>query len=89
MKFDYNKICSEFSFDCPDDFNFAFDILAKKGSESNKLALISIDREGNHVQDVTYRELDQSSSRFANGLLTLGFVPVAYTLLTLRPPPHV
>ena len=74
MKFDYNKICSEFSFDCPDDFNFAFDVLAKKGSESHKLALISIDREGNHVQDVTYRELDQSSSRFANALLTLGIV---------------
>ena len=72
MKFDYNKICSEFSFDCPDDFNFAFDVLAKKASESNKLALISIDRDGNHVQDVTYRELDQSSSRFANALLTLG-----------------
>ena len=83
MKFDYNKICSEFSFDCPDDFNFAFDILAKKGSESNKLALISIDREGNHVQDVTYRELDQSSSRFANALLTLGVVKTDNILVVL------
>ena len=83
MKFDYNKICSEFSFDCPADFNFAFDVLAKKALEPNKLALISIDRDGNHVQDVTYKELDQSSSRFANALLSLGVLKTDNILVVL------
>jgi len=83
MTFDYQKVWSDFSFDCPDDFNFAFDVLEKKALEVNKTALISIDREGNHVQDVTYRELDQSSSRFANALLNLGIAKTDNVLVVL------
>jgi acetyl-CoA synthetase len=70
--FDYKKIRSSFSLDIPDDFNFAFDVLAKKGAEADKTALIAIDQAGNHLADVSYKQLDRSSSRFANALLALG-----------------
>ena len=70
--FDYEKIRSSFSLDIPDDFNFAFDVLAKKAAKANNTALIAIDQTGNHLADVSYKERDRSSSRFANALLSLG-----------------
>ena len=76
--FDYEKIRSSFSLDIPDDFNFAFDVLAKKAAKANKTALIAINQAGNHLADVSYNELNRSSSRFANALLSLG---VAKTIM--------
>jgi len=43
----------------------------KKAAEADKTALIAIDQAGNHLADVSYKELDRSSSRFANALLGL------------------
>ena len=82
-KFDYEEIRSSFSFECPEDFNFAFDVLAKKALEVDKIALISIDRHGNHVKDVSYAELDRVSSRFANALLGLGVAKPDNVLVVL------
>ena len=72
MSFDYEKIRSSFVLECPDNFNFAFDVLSKKAEEVDKIALISIDRNGDHLKDITYKELDTCSSKFANALLGLG-----------------
>ena len=59
--FDYEKIRSTFSLNIPDDFNFAFDVLAKKAAKANKTALIAINQAGNYLADVSYNELDRSS----------------------------
>ena len=61
MSFDYEKIRSSFVLECPDNFNFAFDVLSKRAEEVDKIALISIDRNGDHLKDITYKELDTCS----------------------------
>ena len=58
MSFDYEKIRSTFVLECPENFNFAFDVLSKRAEEVDKIALISIDNNGDHLRDITYKELD-------------------------------
>ncbi len=70
--FDYETARAEFSFEVPEDFNFAFDVVAKRARENDKTALIAIDRSGETVTHHRYSELDRASSRFANALLALG-----------------
>ena len=72
MSFDYEKIRSTFVLECPENFNFAFDVLSKRAEEVDKIALISIDNNGDHLKDITYKQLDNFSSKFANALLGLG-----------------
>ena len=57
---------------CPDNFNFAFDILSNKYGKSEKTALISIDKNGIEFKKISYNKLDINSSRFANALINLG-----------------
>ena len=68
----YEKICSSYRLDCPDDFNFAFDILSNKYGKSKKTALIAIDKNGIEFKKISYNKLDINSSRFANALVNLG-----------------
>ena len=63
---------SSFHLDCPNDFNFSFDIITKKYGKSQKTAIISIDLNGKNVKKISYKELDENSTRFANALLRLG-----------------
>jgi len=70
--FDYAAARAEFRFDAADDFNFAFDVVAKRGRHADKTALIAIDRTGENVVHHTYSDLDRLSNRFANALMTLG-----------------
>ncbi len=70
--FDYETARAEFSFEVPEDFNFAFDVVAKHARENDKTALIAIDRSGETVTHHRYSELDRASNRFANALLALG-----------------
>ena len=44
--FNYAATCKAFSYSVPDDFNFAFDIVANRAAEADKVALIAIDRAG-------------------------------------------
>ena len=70
--FDYDAACKSFSLPVPDDFNFAFDVVAKRAREADKTALIAIDRSGETVTRHSYSDLDRASNRFANALMTLG-----------------
>ena len=70
--FDYEAARAEFSFDVADDFNFAFDVVGKRGRENDKTALIAIDRSGENVVHHSYADLDRASNRFANALIELG-----------------
>ena len=70
--FDYDAARRDFVLDVPEDFNFAFDVVAKRGRENDKTALIAIDRTGETVVRHSYSDLDRMSNRFANALMTLG-----------------
>lgn len=69
--FDYGKACAEFNLEIPEDFNFAFDVVAKRARENDKTALICIDRRGDEIVHHSYSDLDRCSNRFANALLQL------------------
>ena len=83
LDFDYTKTAAEFFLDVPADFNFAFDVLGKQALENDKTALISIDRSGRHIDDVSYGDLDRASGRFANALLALGVAKTDTVLVVL------
>lgn len=70
--FDYAAARADFSLDVPTGFNFAFDVIAKRGRENDKTALIAIDRNGENVVHHRYSELDRLSNSFANALMALG-----------------
>ena len=70
--FSYEKFRSSFSLNCPDDFNFAFDVISNKYGKSEKTALIAINKNGNDFEKISYKDLDENSSRFANALKNLG-----------------
>lgn len=70
--FDYDAARADFSLDIPEDFNFAFDVIARRARDNDKTAVIAIDRSGENVVRHSYGDLDRASSRFANGLLSLG-----------------
>ena len=70
--FDYAAVHADFRLDVPDDFNFAFDVIAKRGRENDKTALIAIDRAGENAVHHSYADLDRLSNAFANALMALG-----------------
>jgi len=70
--FDYDAARRDFKLEIPDNFNFAFDVVAKRAREADKTALIAIDKTGEHVVTHSYSDLDRDSNRFANVLLGLG-----------------
>ena len=70
--FDYRAARDNFSFDITDKFNFAFDVVAKRGQENDKTALIAVDKTGENAVEHSYSDLDRLSSRFANAVMTLG-----------------
>ena len=70
--FDYTKKVDNFSFDVPKNFNFAFDVLSKRAAQNDKTALIYIDRNGRHIENLSYGDLERASSRLANALISLG-----------------
>ena len=70
--FSYEKFRSSYSLNCPDNFNFALDIISNKYGKSEKTALIAINNNGNDFEKVSYKDLDENSSRFANALKNLG-----------------
>ncbi len=82
--FDYDRLRHDFSLECPANFNFAFDVLAKKAKSAEKNALICINRAGDHTESVSYQKLDRYSSRCANALLALG-VAKSDTVLVVLP----
>ena len=70
--FNYEAAREGFSLKIPDDFNFAFDIVAKRAVEADKTALIAIDRTVETVVKHRYSDLERDSNRFAHVLIELG-----------------
>ncbi len=70
--FDYEAACAEFSLTIPYDFNFAFDVIAKRARENDKTALIAIDAACENIVHHSYGDLDRASSKMANALIALG-----------------
>ncbi len=56
----------------PADFNFAYDVIDRQGRDHDKTAVIAISGDGQTVREVSYSQMSENSSRFANGLAGLG-----------------
>ena len=72
--FDYQAARQDFQLTIPADFNFAFDVVAKRGRESDKTAIVAINRSGDQIIHHRYSDLDRDSSKFGNALLELGAI---------------
>ena len=70
--FDYASVHANFSFSVPERFNFAFDIVDQRAQQSDKIALIAINRAADAVRYYRYSDLERESNRFANALLAMG-----------------
>ena len=66
---DYKDLCARYKPDCPDNFNFSFDVLDKMDPE--KIALIHVDDAGTR-RELTARFFQETSSRLANALKDKG-----------------
>ena len=71
-QFDHAAACAAFSFSVPDNFNFAFDVVAKRAVEADKVALIAINQTGEEVIHHSYSDLDKASNRLVNALMSMG-----------------
>lgn len=81
--FDYDGMRAAFKLDMPQHYNFAFDVVAKRGREADKDALIAIDKTGEQVERLSYSDLDRMSNRFANVLLELGAAKGDFALVVI------
>jgi acetyl-CoA synthetase len=72
ISFSYEKIRSSHDLKCPDNFNFGFDIISDKYGKSEKTALIAIQKSTKKVQKISYKKLNENSSKFANALKNFG-----------------
>jgi acetyl-CoA synthetase len=70
--FDENGVLNSFSLNCPDNFNFGYDIIDKFGElEPNRIALHWVDIHGNEKK-LTYKDLSTLSNQAANLFLKYG-----------------
>ena len=81
--FDYDGMRAAFKLDMPQHYNFAFDVVAKRGREADKDALIAVDKTGEQVERLSYSDLDRMSNRFANVLLELGAAKGDFALVVI------
>ncbi|MFP6749226.1 MAG: AMP-binding protein [Alphaproteobacteria bacterium] len=85
--FDYEAARAEFKLDIPEDFNFAFDVLAKQAAGVDKTALIAVAADGESSEEHSYGDLEAASNRFANVLRDLGTAmgDFAFVMITRIP----
>ena len=72
ISFSYEKIRLSHDLKCPDNFNFGFDIISDKYGKSRKTALIAIEKSTKKIKKISYKELNENSSKFANALKNFG-----------------
>ncbi len=70
--FDYEAARAEFKLEIPDDFNFAFDVLATQAGKADKTALIAVANDGESAEEHSYGDLERASNQFANVLKDIG-----------------
>ena len=50
--FSYEKFRSSYSLNCPDNFNFALDIISNKYGKSEKTVFIALNKNGNDFEKI-------------------------------------
>jgi len=68
---DYDEEYRRFRWNVPKVYNFAWDVIDKQ-AESDKLALVSVDQDGEGRTEHTYSMLSDASKRLARVLLNMG-----------------
>jgi acyl-coenzyme A synthetase/AMP-(fatty) acid ligase len=79
---DYEAECRNFSLDVPEYFNFAIDVVGKWAQDPNKLAMLWVGQ-NNEIEQITFAQLAERSSRAANAFAKAGIVKGERVLLML------
>ena len=70
--FDENGILNKFEVNCPDNYNFGYDIIDKYGElEPDRPALLHVDLQEN-VHKFSYKQLSELSTQAANLFISKG-----------------
>ena len=69
---DYEETYASFRLDVPEFYNFAFDVVDKWAEDRTKLALLTINSDGETAEHHTFWDLKVQSNRFANILRAQG-----------------
>lgn len=82
--FDENGVLNKFEINCPDNYNFGYDIIDKYGElEPDRPALKHVDLQGN-VHDFSYGKLSELSTKAANLFLKKGIKKGDRVMLVLK-----
>ncbi len=82
--YDENGILNKFEVNCPDDFNFSYDIIDKYAElEPNRRALLWVDLEGNE-RLFTFGDLSRLSTKTANMFAAMGIKKGDHVMLVLK-----
>jgi len=84
----YKEIYDNFKWKVPKYYNFGFDVVDKWAKDRTKLALISIDRTGEHARYHTFYDLKVESNKFANTLRKIGLKKGDRVLVILQSIPE-
>ena len=68
----YQAARAAYRFACPERFNFAYDVIDRRGREADKVAVLAVDGPSGTVRELRYSDLARRSSRLAGGLRALG-----------------
>lgn len=68
----YEAARSGYRFECPGDFNFAYDVIDRLAESADKTALVIAPETGAYVRRLNYSELARRSAAAAHGLRALG-----------------
>lgn len=77
----YDRAVSSYRFECPETFNFAFDVIDRIARERDKPAVLAVSPDGDAVETLNYTDLSYRSSRFANGLRSAGVEEGAFAVV--------
>lgn len=82
--FDENGILNKFELNCPDNYNFGYDIIDKYAElEPNRPALLHVDLQGNETR-FSYKQLSELSTKAANLFTSLGIRKGDKVMLVLK-----
>ena len=68
---DYEQACREFRWEVPEFYNFAFDVVDRWGEDTQKLAMLWVNEQGDERR-LTFRDFTLRSNQVGNALRTMG-----------------
>jgi len=81
-RLDYEQMYSAFRWKIPARYNIAADVCDRHAADPGKVALISVDGDGNS-RETTFREVQRKANQLANLLVSLGLVKGDRVMLLL------